>query len=202
MNLLAITQRVTIDSHTQEKRDALDQRWAIYLQKCGFIPLILPNNKASALSLIQQVSVQGILLSGGNDLVQYGGDAPERDELEFALIEYALANNIAMLGVCRGMQLIQAFFKHRLERISNHVSCQHEINFMGMSIRVNSYHNYACKKSIKPLLTMACSSDGVVEAVKHDSKKIWGIMWHPERNIVIEQSDISFVKTVFSGSEA
>ena len=95
---IAVTQRVVIDGKTAERRDALDQRWADFLQVTGFLPLLLPNSLSLAQHLLASVPVSGVLLTGGNSLVTYGGDAPERDQLEFELLNQARQSGWPVLG--------------------------------------------------------------------------------------------------------
>jgi putative glutamine amidotransferase len=45
-------------------------------------------------------NVGGIVLTGGNDLTAYGGDAPDRDATETALLDFAERRNLPVLGVC------------------------------------------------------------------------------------------------------
>ena len=110
MNYVGITQRVDSVPGRDERRDALDQAWWSLLCAAGLSPLILPNDEALALHLIAQPNVSGIILSGGNDLLACGGNAPERDATESALLRWALDRHLPVFGICRGMQLIQAFF--------------------------------------------------------------------------------------------
>ena len=49
-----------------------------------------------------------MVLTGGNDLAALGGDAPERDATENALLDAAESRRLPVIGVCRGMQVIQA----------------------------------------------------------------------------------------------
>ncbi len=81
MKLIAVSQRVDI-SASGERRDALDQRWFSFLSKCKLLPILIPNCLESAKSIVKLLQLGGVLLTGGNDLSSYGGDAPERDETE------------------------------------------------------------------------------------------------------------------------
>ena len=87
MKRIAVTQRVDMISSHEERRDALDQRWIPFLQTINLLPILVPNNIPYVQQLIGDKSIDGILLTGGNSLVKYGGDAPERDEIEKLLEE-------------------------------------------------------------------------------------------------------------------
>ena len=103
MKIIAITQRVDRIEAYHETRDCLDERWYDFLDVCGCIPLIIPNHMEAAKKLIREVKIDGILLTGGNSLCSYGGDAPCRDQVETYLMEQAISRDIPLLGVCRGM---------------------------------------------------------------------------------------------------
>ena len=80
MNAVAVTQRVTVELTQGERRDCLDQLIGEFLVRCGLLPVPVPNEVDAAIALCSQVPVRAVVLTGGNDLVAYGGDAPERDE--------------------------------------------------------------------------------------------------------------------------
>lgn len=182
-----------------ESRDSLDQRWFPLLYACGLSPLPIPNNLQSVASILEQNSVQGIILTGGNTPSCLGdGDAPERDEVEKSLIQRALSNNVPLLGVCRGMQMLQLFFGSTLEIVEGHIAKNHVIEGTLGRREVNSFHKYGCKDANNPHLdVLAYTTDGVIEAIAHKTKKIKGIMWHPERTSPFDSQDISFIRDLF-----
>ena len=193
-----VIQRVEFIESYKERRDCLDQKWAELVQECNAIPLILPNNLDAVKALLQQVKIDGIILTGGNDLVAYGGTAVERDELEEYLIEYAMKLDCPLLGVCRGMQMIQNYFNVPLYRINGHVAVKHEITMSDQNMMKNSYHGFGTKETSSELLVMAVAEDGVIEAVKYCTMRIYGMMWHPERNNPFDQKDVDFMKQYFN----
>lgn len=89
-----------------ERRDCADQRISGFISACGFIPVPLPNNCELLGELFSQIRPVGIILTGGNSLVRYGGDAPERDAMDEGLIDIAIQKRIPLYGFCRGMQSI------------------------------------------------------------------------------------------------
>ncbi len=187
--LIGVSQRVTTVTEYVERRDALDQRWAAFLTFCGLIPIFIPNHPPTVRLLLEEVPLNGFLLTGGNNLVVLGGDAPERDEAELLLLEYAITNGKPLLGVCRGMQLIQHFFGAQLEQVSDHVTAGHRILGIGSERTVNSYHLYGARTSPLGLNATARAEDGIVEAVQHVSFPLKGIMWHPERCDPFDEMD-------------
>lgn len=195
MTYVAITQRVQVLTDIRERRDALSQEWVALAMHCGFLPVLLPNHLDAVKTILSELPVGGILLTGGNDLVSYGGDAPERDEVEHFLVTYAMVQKVPLLGVCRGMQLLLNHFGTPLEHVENHVRIEHTIS---NGDRVNSYHNFGVKKCAAPLKSLYYSEDGVVESVIHENCPwIRGIMWHPERYHPFRKGDITMIKELF-----
>lgn len=197
MRPIFVTQRVGLDEKSQERRDMLDQNWTKFLNLCGITPILVPNNLESLDGLFKTVTPVGVLLTGGNSLVKYGGDSPERDEMESRLIRHCIAHEVPMLGVCRGMQVIQDYFGVELKKISGHVRAHFEIEFKGERRNVNSFHEFGTTRSVPELKVLSTSSDGIVKAIEHSKFKILGMMWHPERVADFSQLDLSTFKDFF-----
>jgi putative glutamine amidotransferase len=193
MKLIGITQRVSMMPKTAERRDALDQKWASLLHECTYTPYPIPNH-LPFLSSILELPLNGIILTGGNTL---DTNAPERDALERAIIEYAISHSLPILGVCRGMQLILDYFGSSLERIAGHIGTIHPLQLQVGQMHVNSYHEYGAYTVQPPLQVMGRANDGVIEAVKHLHLPIYGIMWHPERNNPFTAWDLSLLRQIF-----
>lgn len=195
MNIVVYTQRVEIEENYKEKRDCADQRIPEFLQKCSYLPIPLPNNAKIVKELIDNIKISGIVLTGGNSLVKYGGNAPERDEVDTVLIKYAIENKIPLYGFCRGMQSILDYFGNELINVKGHVAVRHKIRGKEDTTEVNSYHNQACIKLKNDSLEIVMQAeDGVIEKVKHKNLPIVGTMWHPEREIEFRNEDINLVK--------
>jgi putative glutamine amidotransferase len=91
--------------------------YSVGVAKAGGLPLLLPSDEASAEAPDQLLDLlDGLVLSGGSDLdpASYGaqpapettGQRPDRDRFELALAHGALARELPVLGICRGMQLL------------------------------------------------------------------------------------------------
>ena len=197
MKMVAITQRVSVVPDYGERRDCLDQAWTKFLGACGLLPVLLPNNRETALALCEGVAVAGLVLTGGNDLAELGGDAPERDVVEYALLDWAERRRLPVLGVCRGMQVIQRRFAIALRRVKSHVAQSQLIRIDGVPKEVNSFHHFAAFDSRPPLDVWAVADDGVVKAVRHSAQPITGIMWHPERSAPYSPADVVLFRQVF-----
>jgi len=197
MKTVAVTQRVAIVPEYAERRDCLDQAWPRFLAACGLLPLPLPNVTEVALALCDHPGICGLVLTGGNDLVALGGDAPERDALEQTLLELAELRGLPVIGVCRGMQVIQQRCGIALCPVDGHVTRRQVIRIEGERTEVNSYHRFAAFESRPPLATWAVADDGAVKAVRHASLPITGIMWHPERRERPAADDVALFRRVF-----
>lgn len=195
MKKIMITQRVEILPDINERRDALSQEWVSLSSSCDFLPILSPNALPVVEKMLQELNIGGIILSGGNNLVSYGGDAPERDQLEHFLIEYAIKHETPLLGVCRGMQMLLDHFGTRLIPVEHHVRTNHALD---NGDTVNSFHSFGAMCCDLPLRATWFSQDGVVEGVQH-TKYPWirGIMWHPERYHPMRERDISMIKELF-----
>lgn len=189
--------RVDMQENLKERRDAIDQRWYQFLNVCGFKPILLPNEESS-LDLVRKLDLHGILLTGGNSLSKLGGDAPERDAFEASLVKYAIDTKKPLMGVCRGMQVIQNFFGVNLDPIEGHANSYHKIIYLNKTIKVNSYHHFGSLYSVPELIITAKSDDQVVEAVSHKHWPIQGIMWHPEREFLPNPFDIFIFQKHFT----
>ena len=198
MTLIAVTQRVTVVPEYGERRDAADQAWTRFLDLCGLTPLFVPNVPAVAERLVAELPVRGLLLTGGNDLSEYGGDAPERDETERALVDLALRRRLPVVGVCRGMQVLQARWGVPLTRVEGHVTAGHEIIVDGAGPdQVNSYHRWGSNQAGDELMVWARAADGIVEGIRHKSAPVIGLMWHPERCQQPRPSDVTLFRHAF-----
>jgi len=198
-NVVAITQRVVVDPIHFERRDALDQAWCGFLSACGLVPMPLPNDVAAALALCESMPIRGVLLSGGNDLCELGGDSPERDRTEHALLDRAAQRHWPVLGVCRGMQMLQHRCGIVLERIEGHVARSQTILIHGREVEVNSYHHWGARASRWPLVPFALGTDGIVKGVRDAGWRTIGVMWHPERDGPARERDVTMCRDLFLG---
>jgi putative glutamine amidotransferase len=198
MITVAVTQRVEVVTGYGERRDCLDQAWARFFATCGLVPRLVSNVPEVALS--QCDGVGGIVLTGGNDLADLGGDAPERDATERLLLEYAAARMLPVIGVCRGMQLIQHLAGVPLHPVEGHVARRQFNDIGGVAREVNSYHRIGATETRAPLAVWARAADGVVKAVRHEQLPVTGIMWHPERLAPFADDDVALFRRVFGVS--
>lgn len=204
MKIVVYTQRVEVIESYNERRDCADQRIPEFIKACGYLPVPLPNNAAIAKQIVAELKPVGIVLVGGNSLVKYGGNAPERDKTDRVLIEVAIENNIPLYGFCRGMQSILDYYGEKLIEVKGHVAKRmmvhgdNDLLLGSFNREVNSYHNQGCVEiKSKYLHVLAKSDDGVIKAVCMQGGIILGTMWHPERENPFSQDDIRMVKNLF-----
>ena len=191
---IGITQRVEKIADRGERRDCLDQAWISLLWGIECLAIPIANSVEVASAFIETLNIDGIVLTGGNDLAALSNAsnaAPERDATEKYLIEVGADRGIPVFGVCRGLQIMANHYEARLHRVSEHVATRHPIVAIDnerfrLSDRdaVNSFHNYGVKAhELGPdLVPLAMAPDGTIEAIAHRSRRQAAVMWHPERD--------------------
>src|SRR5690348_15957013 len=100
---IGLTQRVEVIQPHGETRDCLDQRWPAYLATLGFTAVPIPNCLTSLREFIEELRLDGFILTGGNDLqvVPDGVNVSlERDGTEIAILKLASQESLPVLGVC------------------------------------------------------------------------------------------------------
>ena len=198
MKTVAITQCVDKLADRDERRDALDANWSKLLRAGRCLAVPMPNDAQSAVGLWHTAHCEGLILSGGNDLVAYGGDAPERDETEAQLLELALTHGTPVLGVCRGMQFLVAQAGGKLHRVEDHIAVRHRLD---NGREVNSYHGWAAQTCPPGWRPLAHSADGVLEMMRHRHARWLGIMWHPERSLPFAAEDVRLIEDWFHATQ-
>ena len=193
---LGITQRVFDAVEYRERRDALAHDWQDILLEWGAVPTLIPNWWPYPHQLLQEARCNALLFTGGNTPKLPSGQpqrdaSRERDETERELIRLALEQNLPIVGVCRGAQLLNLHFGGRLEvapQPESHVGCVHHVHlseWVGVTrAAVNSYHSWSIpSQGLSPeLVGFAWAGDGTVEGFHHPDLPILGVMWHPERD--------------------
>lgn len=205
---IGITMRVAESRHG-ETRDCLARDWGIFMSRTlpHAIWMPIPNLGELVTDLAQELQLDGLIFTGGNDI----GSCLQRDLTEQALLNHAIKSHLPVLGVCRGLQLLQHHFKGQLVPCepSLHVAVEHPISSRNISndlgihdgTIVNSYHNWAIQaaKLAPALELLATSPDGCVEAARHREAPITAIQWHPERDNPASTLDKTLAQTIFGG---
>ena len=205
MKIIGITQRMQKITKYNEYRDQIDNKLNSFVIKAGYIPVPIPNfkldNKKDNKILIhwlKKVNPSGIILSGGDDYGAY----KIRDKNEIRIIRWSILKKIPMLGICRGMQIINKYFGGTKIKIKNHTGKKHKILGDHCKFRknVNSFHNWGFnKKNISGKFHIkSMAEDKTIESIKHKKYNINGIMWHPEREIKFKKDDLLLMNSIFN----
>ncbi|MFJ9724313.1 gamma-glutamyl-gamma-aminobutyrate hydrolase family protein [Streptomyces sp. NPDC101209] len=176
------------------------------VQRAGGLTAMLPPD-APEHAAATVARLDGLVIAGGPDVdpERYGAErdprtgppAPARDTWELALIEAALAARLPLLGICRGMQLLNVALGGTLvQHLDGHAV---EVGVFGRhpvkpvpgtryaeiapeEASVPTYHHQALDRLGTGLMPSAYAADGTVEAVEVPTADRWvlGVQWHPE----------------------
>jgi len=175
------------------------------LSAAGAVPVMAGETDLEAL----MERADGILFTGGEDVDPriYGEEkvndtvtvTPARDSLELRLFAAAKEKKIPIIGICRGIQLINVALSGSLwqdipsqcpESVTHSAGAKHAVttaensvfrSLFGAAFSTNSYHHQSVKAPGTGLRVTAKAVDGTIEAVEHETLPIWATQWHPER---------------------
>ena len=181
-NYIGISLRVVSVKKYNEKRDALSHDWTRFLEQTNSFPIFIPNTLENIEEFLTEMKINGIILSGGDNI----GDFPERDKTEKNIINFAIKNKIPILGICRGMQILNQFFDGSviITNDHKHVGKPHNVDlintkavelFDNQSILVNSFHNNIIKKENlgQNLIPFALSKNEADELIMSARDKVY-----------------------------
>lgn len=190
----------------------LAKEYVAAVQRAGALALIVPPDESVEHNPDQVLDVvDGLMLAGGSDIdpSAYGQEphpetkltVPERDRAELALARAAAARDMPVLGICRGMQLINVYqggtlVPHLEDGVHQLEDGQrHDVRIDGTSAlsrlldatrgEVTSSHHQAVDSVGKDLRAVSHHADGTIEAIEwiQPLRKPWlaAVQWHPER---------------------
>ncbi|MBI3632045.1 MAG: gamma-glutamyl-gamma-aminobutyrate hydrolase family protein [Candidatus Vogelbacteria bacterium] len=195
---------------------AINERYVEAITKAGGFSLSVNNlPNAEELSSIEEI-MDGLLLTGGDDInaTCYGETCStlanntdnERDKIELLLLKVAIEKNIAVLGICRGLQIIniglggtlhQDLYSEWSQKIQ-HNNSEKGRDYLAHSVEldrtsklfsiidkdeflVNSLHHQGIEQLSEGLIASAVAEDGLIEAVELPNHNFFiGVQWHPE----------------------
>jgi putative glutamine amidotransferase len=221
--LIGITTSVTVD-RTPE-RAYVNGTYIRAVQAAGGIPLLLTPHFTPEVQAALWQRLDGLVLTGGGDIepAQYGQPrhpavddiSTARDELELGLTRRAVADDIPLFAICRGMQVLNVALGGTLvqhipsERPGALLHSQkaprheptHAVKVMGegtrlgrvlgvLELQVNSMHHQAIERLGDGLREVAWAPDGIVEGVEisGDDRFALGVQWHPEELVERDQA--------------
>jgi len=203
---------ITTYGRDENKRFSLPAYYVDAVRRAGGIPVLIPPGEADLPALLSMT--HGVILAGGGDIdpEHYAGTShetiylldPERDKSELALARILVNQDLPLLGICRGSQVINValggtLIEHLpdvvgedvLHRAPPRQPIAHEVRIdpksrlagiMGQTIIVPmSWHHQAIRQLAPSLRVVACAPDGTIEAVeKPDHPWLIAVQWHPE----------------------
>jgi putative glutamine amidotransferase len=205
--------------HKGRHVDAQSSSYISAIIQAGGVPFLIPVEARHQVLRILFERAEGILLAGGGDIApQFFGEPPHaalndvqpmRDELEFALVEWALEENKPLLGICRGIQVMNVAAGGSLyqdiasqcpdaQRHDFFHSQDYPRDFLAHSVdvepdsrvcralavdhlKVNSLHHQALRDVAGTYQAVCRSPDGIVEGIEMPGHPFAiGVQWHPE----------------------
>lgn len=197
------------------KHDGAISYYPRSVENAGGLPFLIPFIQDLDLvdEYIEKLDV--LVITGGCDIHPFFyGEEPlpqltdtclARDEIEIALMKSALKKGIPVLGVCRGMQLMNVMLGGTLyqdiftqvEGVLGHVALKtaddfiHSVDlvegkfldeiFETDKIYVNSIHHQGIKDLAEDFEVAGTAPDGIIEAIECRDKKLYGVQFHPEQ---------------------
>ena len=187
--------------------------YSLAVQRAGGLALILPPDDVVAESPDELLDmIDALILAGGSDIdpASYGakphpetrGTRPERDRFELALGTRALERDMPVLGICRGMEMLnviqggtlnQHLADLELHRHTPGVFTDHRVRLEPGSLaervvgaertEVKSAHHQGLEELSEGVVTSGYADDGVVEAIELPGRSFAvGVLWHPEED--------------------
>lgn len=205
---LAITIRKKDDHFTYFLNDTYYQ----FLSPIAQLELVIPRTNHNYDDVVERNDA--LILSGGNDIdpqlfhQSFHPLTQKEDKMiekmDFALIEQFHKKNKPIIGICRGIQLINVYFGGTLiqdipslyQTSINHSHDKHSValkdytflsSYFDKSIIVNSYHHQNIDQVAPSFSINAISEDGLIEGIENDT--LLGVQWHPERMNQLHQEN-------------
>lgn len=212
----ALSTRITEAENYYEIRDSISHDLVNNLDNQNIIPLLISNSGIEPEKYFNSIQFDLLILSGGDDLIlkakttKHDLEKQKRDKTEKKLIEFCIKKNIPIIGICRGMQLINSFFggSQTLDKKNIHVNQNHKISmdfqgnkiFLNDDFFVNSFHAFVIEQENcgQELIPIMFAKDKTIEAFVHKKYQILGVMFHPERKFPDDLINFYFNNNFYS----
>src|SRR5579871_550117 len=203
---------ITTYGRDANKRFSLPAVYVDAVRRAGGIPLLIPPGEPDLPQLLDLLD--GVILSGGGDIdpQRYAGAQhdtiymidPERDSSEINLARILARQDLPVLGICRGTQVLNValggtLIEHSPDAVGEDIPhrapprlpVSHEVNVAPESrlaviigqthISPTSWHHQAIRQPAPRLKVVASAPDGTIEAVEMPSHPwLIAVQWHPE----------------------
>lgn len=222
----------TLCEHRDNKvHSSINYNYSKSVNMAGGTPILIPSINSDEDIENYLNTIDALLLSGGEDIspLLYGENpikqvtyiSPDRDEYETKLYLGALQKDMPILGICRGIQLMNSVSGGTLYQDINtqaqysngHSPMQnltynfyHTVNiekdsklfeiFKSEELKVNSFHHQAVNKVADKFKVTAKSPDGIIEGIENlENTFVLGVQWHPEDLTVEHPEFLKLFKT-------
>ena len=210
--LIGVSTSITVGASPE--RAYVNTAYLRAVQAAGGIPVLLPPQVDAEARRVLWERLDGLVLTGGGDIdpVRFGEAAhpkttevsPARDALEIELVERAMRDDVPLLAICRGLQVLNVARGGSLhqdlpiEPIQHNQTeprdqATHVVKVMGegtrlgrvlgaVEVQVNSMHHQGINRLGRGLREVAWAPDGVIEGVELSEARgfVLGVQWHPE----------------------
>jgi putative glutamine amidotransferase len=217
IGICAAVERVSWGAWRDVPSSIMPLTYSQAVQAAGATALLLPPDDAVAERPDELLDmIDGLMLAGGCDVdpatygarphPETGGSWPERDRFELALTHRAVERELPVLGICRGMQLLNVAcggtlvqhlpeevgheeHRHKPGRFSDHEVRLEEASLAARAVgaettAVKSHHHQGIGELGEGLTASGWSvEDGIVEAIEMEGRPYaLGVLWHPEQD--------------------
>ncbi|MGN0214681.1 MAG: gamma-glutamyl-gamma-aminobutyrate hydrolase family protein [Muribaculaceae bacterium] len=217
------------DNYGEEGWHNLKVEYVAALAAAGALPVIVPFTLDSEALASTLSRLDAVVLSGGGDLAPetFGGEFSPyahkpnlpRDRFDIMLYRLAVAQHLPVLGICRGLQVINVAeggdiyqdLAHEIDvSMTRHSQTApkwqgvHGITFTPntatarllpqLNFQCNSFHHQAIKRLGNNLLATAVSDDGIIEGIEHTQADVIAVQYHPERMALPGTHQLQFLK--------